>query len=146
MSNQKYGPQTAEVEALMKQIETISLAQTNGLAKARNHGLALYRARDTSSDAARGDAWYAARSAALDDPDQNGAWGPVSQYAAQGTDLDNPARREDRGPILDRSAYTSRNAARDVVRDALLAVIARDLISTEQFDLLYGPWASIMDK
>ncbi len=46
MSDQKYRPQTAETEALMEQIKTLTPAQTNGLAKASKPGFALYRARD----------------------------------------------------------------------------------------------------
>ena len=35
------------------------------------------------------------------------------------------------------------NAARDAAWDAAFALVVRDLISPEQFDLLYGPWASV---
>jgi len=42
---------------------------------------------------------------------------------------------------------TARDAARSTARDAAwyatLALVVRDLISPEQFDLLYGPWASV---
>lgn len=36
-------------------------------------------------------------------------------------------------------------AARDAARDAALAVLVQDLITPEQFQLLYGPWASVID-
>ena len=37
------------------------------------------------------------------------------------------------------------SAARDAARDAALAVLVQDLITPEQFQLLYGPWASVID-
>ena len=36
------------------------------------------------------------------------------------------------------------NAAGFAARDAALALVVRDLITPEQFDRLYGPWASVM--
>ena len=37
----------------------------------------------------------------------------------------------------------TRDAARYAAWDAALALVVRDLISPEQFDILYGPWASV---
>ena len=34
--------------------------------------------------------------------------------------------------------------AASIAADAAVALAARDLISPEQFDLLYGPWAAVM--
>ncbi len=31
-------------------------------------------------------------------------------------------------------------------RDAILALISRDSLTPDQFNTLYGPWASVMDK
>ena len=77
MSNRgKYGPNTPEVEPLIKKIKTIAPEQIDQL------GAAL--------DAARGAALGAARGAAC-------------------------------------------------------ALVVRDLISEEDFDLLYGPWANVME-
>ncbi|MHB1902624.1 MAG: pyrophosphohydrolase domain-containing protein [Ferrimicrobium sp.] len=39
----------------------------------------------------------------------------------------------------------SRNAALDAVLDASLAITVRDLITPEQFDLLYESWASVVE-
>ena len=36
-------------------------------------------------------------------------------------------------------------AARDAAADAVVALVVRDLITPEQFDVLYGPWASVME-
>ncbi len=49
---------------------------------------------------------------------------------------------------LDRFAAAKR-AVRDEVwdaaSDATLALVARDLITEEYFDILYGPWKSVME-
>ena len=37
-------------------------------------------------------------------------------------------------------------ARRDAAWDAVLALLVRDLISPQDFDVLYGPWASVVDK
>ena len=37
------------------------------------------------------------------------------------------------------------NAAYDTALVAALGLVVRDLITPEQFDLLYGPWASVME-
>ena len=68
-------------------------------------------------DAARAAAWAAARDAAWD-----AAW--------------DAARAAARDAAWD--------AARDAARDAALALLVHDLITAEQFDLLYGPWQSVM--
>ena len=88
----KYGPNSAQVEALLEKIKTITLEQAEALAAAR--------------DAARGAALGAARGAALG--------------AAQG-------------------------AARGAALDAALVLVVKDLISEDDFNTLYGPWASVME-
>ena len=37
------------------------------------------------------------------------------------------------------------DAARDAARRAAAALVVRDLISQKQFQVLYGPWASVME-
>ncbi len=39
----------------------------------------------------------------------------------------------------------ARNAARNAAGNSALALLVRDLITPEQFDVLYGPWASVME-
>ena len=46
----------------------------------------------------------------------------------------------------DAAAYAAGYAARFAARPAALALVVRDLITPEQFDLLYGPWASVMER
>jgi hypothetical protein len=65
------------------------------------------------------DALSAARYAA-------GAAGAAARYAARS------------------AARSAAWAARYAVRDAAEALVVRDLISAEDFELLYGPWASVM--
>jgi hypothetical protein len=89
----------------------------------------LNAAWGAARDAARGAAWDAAWNAAWD-----AAWG-AARDAAWGA-----ARDAARGAAWD----AARGAAWDV-GDAVLAVVTRDIISTEQFDRLYGPWAKIID-
>jgi hypothetical protein len=36
--------------------------------------------------------------------------------------------------------------AQGSVMDAILALVTKDLISEEHFNLLYGPWASVMEQ
>jgi hypothetical protein len=45
----------------------------------------------------------------------------------------------------DAARAAARDAAWDAARAAAWALIARDLITPEQFDLLYGPWASVIE-
>jgi hypothetical protein len=68
-------------------------------------------------DAARDAAWYAARDA---------AW-----YAKSGA-------------ARDAAWYAASDAAWYAASGAARALVARDLITPEQFDTLYGPWASVM--
>ena len=91
----------------------------------------IERARALTADevgglsAARDAAWAAAWGAAWD-----AAWG-AARAAAQDAAWD--AARD--------AAWA---AAWGAARDAILAVLARDLISPEQFDVLYGPWREVI--
>ena len=50
----------------------------------------------------------------------------------------------------DAAGYAARDAARDAAgyaaAYAALVLVVRDLITPEQFDLLFGPWASVMER
>ena len=76
---------------------------------------AWWAARAAAWDAALDAAWWAARAAAWD-----AAW--------------------DASDASDAACA----AARDAARDAALAELTRDLITTEQYDLLIGPWRSVV--
>ena len=73
--------------------------------------------------AARDAAWNAARVAA-----RHAVW--------------NAAWAAARGAATD----AARDAARDAAWDAALALIVKDLITSEQFEILYGPWRSVMES
>ena len=45
----------------------------------------------------------------------------------------------------DAARSAARDAAWDAAETAALALVVKDLITPEQFDLLYGPWASVME-
>ena len=51
----------------------------------------------------------------------------------------------EQGRQLDAAAWDA-VAVWTAARDAALALVVRDLITPEQFDLLYGPWASVMER
>lgn len=80
----------------------------------------------TAGYAARGSAWYAARDA---------AW-----YAAR-----DAARHAARHAAWSAAGDAAWDAAGDAAGDAARALVVRDLITTEQFDILYGPWRAVME-
>ena len=51
-----------------------------------------------------------------------------------------------RAAAWDAAWYAAWDAARDAARAAAWALVVRDLITTEQFDLLTGPWVSVMGR
>ena len=88
----KYGPNSAQVEALLEKIKTITPEQAK----------ALDAPWDAPWKAVWGAAWVAVREAALE-------------------------------------------AALVAVWDAVLVTVTKDLISEDDFNTLYGPWASVME-
>lgn len=56
------------------------------------------------------------------------------------------AWNEARNSALDAERDLSWELAWEAAHDAFLALIAKDLITEEQFNLLYGPWASVMES
>ena len=46
----------------------------------------------------------------------------------------------------DAAWYAARGAAWGAAWDAALALIVKDLITSEQFEILYGPWRSVMES
>ncbi len=120
VSDQKYGPQTAEVEALFEQVRTITPEQARALSDA-----VVVRSKepwgvlDTARIALRGARREAMWSEALDvvrDALVDDVWGTVPEVAVV------------------------------AVHDALAALLVRDQITPEQFDTLYAPWAWIVDE
>mgnify|MGYP003615713097 FL=1 len=109
------GPQGREVAALIERAARLTGDEVAGLATA------WYAAGDAARVAARDAAGDAARVAARDAA-RYAAW-----YAA-----------------WDAAGDAARYAARDAARDAAGALTVRDLISTERYDTLTRPWASVI--
>ena len=116
----KYGTNTQEIESLIGKVKTLTPEQAEAL------GAAWDETWDATWDA-RG----AARVAALD--------------AARGAALG--ATWDATWDALD-ATWDALDAARDpasAVYDALLALVVKDLISPEEFDVLYRPWREVME-
>ena len=105
----KYGPNTAEVQALIDKLRTLTVDQARQL--------------DAAWDSAWSDAW-------------NSVW-KAAWFAARET-------ARDGGWYVAMSASLS--APMPAVSDAILALLVKDLITPEQFDLLYGPWKQVMEE
>ncbi|HMO11851.1 MAG TPA: hypothetical protein PKB06_10205 [Actinotalea sp.] len=112
-----FGPQWREFVALVRRAATLTHPEAERLADARSAA-----ARAAARDAARAAAWAAARAAAWD-----------------------AARAADQAAARD----AARAAAWDAARDAAAALVVRDLIgrdgfTQEHYDLLTGPWRSVV--
>jgi hypothetical protein len=125
------GPNGEAVAALIDRARRLTVAEIRALGAAWRAamgaamGAAGDAAWDAARDAARDAAWRAARDAA-----GRAAWGAAGD-AAWGA--------------AGRAAWgAARYAAWGAARDAARALVVRDLISPEQFDVLYGPWASVV--
>ena len=112
--SERYGPQTAEIEALLERIRNLTDDEAQEFWVARY--AARYAAR-AAVWAALGAAWYAAM--ASEDAARYAAWNavPVTVWAA--------------------------------ARDAVVALAVRDLIgqhgfTQEHYDILVGPWESVI--
>ena len=122
---QALGPNGESVARLIEQAKTITATQAEELRAAWD--AARGAARDAPWDAAWVAAWDAARDAA--------------RGAARGAPWDTP---------WDAAWVAARVAARDAAwvaaRDAAVAFVVRDLITEEQFQLLAGPWISVVGE
>jgi hypothetical protein len=120
---QALGPNGEAVAALIERCKTLTYGEVRQLAAA------WAAARDAAWDAAWGETWNSARGAAWD-----AAW-DSARDAARGAAWE--AARD--------SAWDSAwNAAGGAAGDAALALTVKDLITPDQFDLLYGPWEKVM--
>ena len=112
---QALGPNGEQVAALIERCKTLTASEIERL------DAAWYAAWTAARDAAWYAAWTAARDAAWD-----AAWD-----AARGA-----AR------IVARIAAWG--AARIAARDAAIALVTRDLLTSEQFDILTAPWREVV--
>jgi hypothetical protein len=156
---QALGPNGEEVAALIDRARMLTKEEIKRLYAARYAVTDV--ARDVARDAARYAAWlaawdaagYAARYAAAYAA-ENAAWVAVWDVARDAAwDV---ARYAARYAAEDAAGYAARYAAenaawaaagyaaRDVARDAARALVVKDLISSEQFELLYGSWGKVI--
>ena len=104
----KYGPNSAQVEALLEKIKTITPEPAKAL--------------DAPWDAPWKAVWGAGREAGREaalEAALEAAWVAVRE--------------------------TAWDAGWVAVRDAVLVTVTKDLISEDDFNILYGPWASVME-
>jgi hypothetical protein len=126
------GPNGQEVVALIERARTLTADEVGrlraALDAARNAAwnAALDAARNAARNAAWNAAWNAARNAA-----RNAAWNAALDAAR------NAARDAARDEAL---GYT----LLDAVLDAVLALLVRDLLTEEQFQVLVGSWLSVV--
>jgi hypothetical protein len=112
----KYGAQTIEMEAFIDRLSTITPEQLDALSKAYNTATAA-RPEELW------DAWCSAELVGRDEMREE-AWSVARDAVRTG----------------------KRNAAWYSGWYAILAILVRDLITPDQFDLLYSPWTSVMGK
>ena len=127
------GPNGEAVAALIERAGHLTLDEAGRLADA---------AWSAAADAAWGAAWRAAAGA---------AWGAAAGAAwVAAADAAWVATRDTawvatRAAAWDAARHAAWVATRHAARDAAAALVVRDLISQKQFQVLYGPWASVME-
>jgi hypothetical protein len=144
---QALGPNGEAVAALIKRCRTMTYDEAEQLSAAGNAAgdAATYAAGDAAGYAAGYAAWsaagYAATYAAWDaagdaarSAARSAAWS-AARYAAWDAA---------RSAAWDAAWDAAWAAAWSAARSAAWALMVKDLITPEQFDLLYGPWASVM--
>ena len=148
---QALGPNGEEVAALIDRARMLTKEEIKRLyaAEYAAWGAAEYAAWYAAAYAAKYAAWAAAWDAvgpaaryAAENAAENAAWDAV--WAAAGAaagpaawDAVGPAARYAVGPA---ARYAAENAARSAAR----ALVVKDLISSEQFELLYGSWGKVI--
>ena len=123
-AHEALGPNGEAVAAQIERCNTLTADEARRLVVALD--AAWGAAWDAAWGAARGAAWDAARDAAW-----GAAWGAAWDAAW--------------GAAWDAARDAAWGAAWGAARDAALALLVCDLITAEQFDALYGPWASVIE-
>ncbi len=116
MSEGKYGPYSAEVGALLEKVGDLPLEQLNELGEAF----------DAAWSAKRRTTWGVARRAAKS-AERDEVWEAVRHEAWEAV----------------QSAPSS--SIRDAVWGAAIVLAVQDLINEEDFNVLYAPWASVVE-
>ena len=114
-AHEVFGPQGAEVVAILERTGQLTAKEVERLSAA------WVVARVAAREAARIAAWEAARKTSRD-----AAWNAAWEATREATRGD------------------ARGTARAVSRDAAVATLSRDLISTEDYNVLVAPWLAVM--
>jgi len=136
--HEAYGPQGVEVVALIERCgrltydDAVALLAAWRAVRGAVRGAAWGSAGGSAGDAA----WHAARHAARDAA-RNAAW-VAARHAAW-----DAARVAARNAAWVAAGDAAGDAARDAARNAALALVVRDLITPEEFEVLYGPWRKV---
>ncbi len=132
----KYGPNTAEIEALIEKVKTLTPEQAKHLREI------WHSARDAVWDVTRDEGWSTTLYTQVDSTCY-AAWG-VAWYAAC-----DAAWHAAWNATRDQGWSTTRDVACDeawhAAWNAIFALSAKDRISDNDFRTLYGPWASVME-
>ena len=130
MKKKEFGPNQAEVDALLERLETVDQGQALLLAGLARDGEATQAARDAMIDAAK----RGSREAELDRAQREVTqW--VNMWFSGGFQLSGYGR-----DITPAQAATD---AAPVVLDAISALVVRDLLSPDEFETLIGPWREL---
>lgn len=140
-AHQALGPQGEQAAALIDRAGKLTVGEAENL-DAAAHAATAHAAAHADRDAAGAAAWAAASDAA-----RNAAWGSArdAAWAAARDAAWATAWAATRGDArVSALCAAAGRAARDAARDAAFALVVRDLISKEHYDLLTGPWAQVI--
>ena len=115
----KYGPNTTQIEALLEKVKTITPEQAEALA-------IVWERSDNSAD----------------------EWDEVWRraiHASEGRRGEWEAACDAIGMFRKRTYEMGGHAVEHAAWEAAAALVVKDLISEDDFNTLYGPWASVME-
>lgn len=124
-SHRVFGPNGADIARIIEKCAFLTDDQA----------VELFAAGTPGGNAARNAAWDAAESSA-----RNAAWSAARNAAR------NAAWDAARNVAWDAAWGVVWSAARNAAWGAILALIVKDRISEEHFNILYEPWASVMES
>ena len=130
MTDHKHGPQTAEIEKLVAQIKAVTPEQAKALSQAY-HASRRWPSLD--------ERWYSTRDSMRSSMDKV-EW---DETRARARSIAQDAMR---GVELPESREAMQGMALIAAQEAILVLLIRDIIESDQFELFYGPWGSVMGK
>jgi Spy/CpxP family protein refolding chaperone len=127
--DQRHGPQTAKIKELVTRIKTVTPEQAKALSKAYH-----VSRRWSSLD----EQWYSARDSMRNSMDEV-EWDEARARARS------IAQEAMRGVESVETQEAMQGMALIAAQEAILVLLVRDIITPDQFELFYGPWASVME-